>query len=212
MISGFSGAGKGTVVKQLRALNPAYWVSISMTTRQKRPGEQEGVDYYFVSREEFEKEIAQNGLLEFTAYVNNYYGTPRKYVESMLCEGRDVILEIESNGGAQVKEIFPGAILIFLTAPDAETLAQRLRGRGTESDEVIEGRLRRAREESRIIGRYDYLLVNEEGKAAECAEKIDKIVRISRAETERQRELIESLQTGFDRLLAQHREASGSPA
>ncbi|WP_130836692.1 guanylate kinase [Lachnoclostridium sp. Marseille-P6806] len=209
VISGFSGAGKGTVVKELEKLGGNYWTSVSMTTRRPRPGEEEGLSYYFVTREEFEKTIEENGFLEYAAFVDNYYGTPRKYVEEKLAEGRDVILEIESNGGSQVKTFFPEAILIFITAPSAGELAQRLRGRGTEAASVVEGRLRKAREESFIIDQYDYLLVNENGKARECAEQIHEIIRKDRYAPRRQQAFIRKLQDGFAELIERHLQENG---
>ena len=147
ILSGFSGAGKGTLVRELLRRYPEeYALSVSATTRQPRAGETDGTDYFF----------------EYACYVGNYYGTPREYVEHQRNLGKDVLLEIEIQGARKVKEAFPEAVLIFIAPPDAETLASRLSGRGTETPEQIAGRLRRAAEESRCMQDYDYLLINDD--------------------------------------------------
>ena len=137
IISGFSGAGKGTLVKRLLKDYDQYALSVSMTTRQPREGERDGVEYFFVDRQKFEKTIEENGLIEYAQYCDNYYGTPKEYVQQQLQAGKDVILEIEIQGALQVKEKFPEALLLFVTAPSAEVLKQRLVGRGTETADVI---------------------------------------------------------------------------
>lgn len=162
VISGFAGVGKGTIVKGLIAGYDNYALSVSMTTRQPREGEVEGQSYFFVTKEEFEKKIEENGLIEHACYVGNYYGTPRAYVEDMLAKGKDVILEIEIQGARNIKKQYPDAVLIFVCPPSASELKNRLVGRGTETPDVVEKRMRRAVEESEGIFEYDYIVVNDE--------------------------------------------------
>lgn len=163
VVSGFSGAGKGTIMKGLMsAYGEKYSLSVSATTRDPRPGEEHGVHYYFVSNEEFESMIANDELIEYAGYVNHYYGTPKKYVEEQLAAGKCVILEIEMQGGFKVKEKFPETAMMFVSAPSAEELRNRLIGRGTETPEVIQARLKRAYEESMEMDKYDYLVINDE--------------------------------------------------
>lgn len=161
VISGFSGAGKGTIMKELIHKYP-YFLSISATTRKPREGEVDGREYFFHTREEFEHMIADNELIEWAEYVGNYYGTPKKVVEQQLAEGKDVILEIEMQGGLLVKKQFPDALLIFVTPPSAEELKNRLYGRGTEEEEEIRKRLYHAKEEASYMKYYDYLVVNDQ--------------------------------------------------
>ena len=137
VVSGFSGAGKGTLMKQLVHSYENYALSVSMTTRAPRPGEEEGKEYFFVTREEFEEKIRQDGLVEYASYCDNYYGTPREYVEKQLEKGKDVILEIEIQGALKIKNKFPTALLMFVMPPSVSELRRRLEGRGTESPEVI---------------------------------------------------------------------------
>lgn len=165
VVSGFSGAGKGTLMHKLvteRNPDGRYALSVSMTTRAPRVGEQNGVQYFFVSKPEFEATIARGGLLEHTIYDNNYYGTPKRYVDEQLAAGRDVILEIEVDGGGQIRKLYPDAVLIFVVTPSADELVRRLHGRGTNSEEDIRRRLTQACVESRKIPEYDYLLVNDD--------------------------------------------------
>ena len=163
VVSGFSGAGKGTIMKGLMSkYGDNYSLSVSATTRQPRPGEINGVHYFFVSNEEFETMIAKDELIEHAGYVNHYYGTPRNYVEEQLAAGKNVILEIEMQGGFQVREKYPDTIMVFVSAPSAEELKNRLIGRGTETPEVIRDRLKRAYEESLSMDRYDYLVINDD--------------------------------------------------
>ena len=175
VISGFSGAGKGTLMKKLMECYSNYALSISMTTRAPRPGEENGVHYFFVDKETFEKTIAEDGLIEYANYCGNYYGTPRAYVENCLSEGKDVILEIEIQGACKIREKYPDAVLVFVTPPDGAELERRLSGRGTETDEVIKTRLQRAIEEAEGIENYDYIVVNDE--LDRCMEDIHAIVR-----------------------------------
>ena len=176
MVSGFSGAGKGTIMKELLAkYGQNYALSISATTRAPRPGEKDGAEYFFKSREEFEQMIAAGELIEYAQYVGNYYGTPKAYVGKQLEAGRDVILEIEIQGALKVREQLPHALLLFVTPPSADELKKRLIGRGTESMEVIENRLARALEEAEGLEEYDYLVVND--VLEECVEEVHEIIR-----------------------------------
>ena len=162
VVSGFSGAGKGTLMKALLEKYDNYALSISATTRRPREGEVHGREYFFMSVDEFEALIANDQLIEHAKYVSNYYGTPRSYVEEKMAEGKDVILEIEIQGALKVKEKFPETLLIFVVPPSAEELKKRLIGRGTETMEVIEQRMNRATEEAEAMDAYDYILVNDD--------------------------------------------------
>ncbi len=161
VISGFSGSGKGTIVREMMEKYDNYALSISMTTRVPRQGERDGVEYFFVTKETFERTIREDGLIEYADYCGNYYGTPRAYVEEQLNAGKDVILEIEIQGALKVKKRFPECLLLFVTPPSAAELKRRLTGRGTESPEVIEQRLSRAYEESEGVEAYDYIVIND---------------------------------------------------
>ena len=162
VVSGFSGAGKGTIMKSLMAKYDNYALSVSATTRNPRPGEEDGREYFFRTKEEFEEMIRQDQLIEYARYVENYYGTRKAYVEEQLSAGRDVILEIEIQGARKIKKKFPEAVLVFVTAPSMEELKERLVGRGTETAEVIHQRLARAAQEAEGVDEYDYLLVNDQ--------------------------------------------------
>jgi guanylate kinase len=175
VVSGFSGAGKGTIMKEIMRRYDNYALSISATTRKPRPGEEDGREYFFKTVEEFEKMIAKDELIEYARYVDNYYGTPRAYVEEQLEAGKDVILEIEIQGALKVKEKFPQTLLLFVTPPTAGELRERLRGRGTETEDVIDFRMKRAKEESLGMDRYDYLLIND--MVDECVEEMHQIIR-----------------------------------
>ena len=161
VISGFSGAGKGTLMKALMKEYGDYALSVSATTRNPRPGEMDGVDYFFVTKDKFEQMIAEDALIEYAQYVGNYYGTPKVYVQQQLDLGKNVILEIEIQGALKIKEKFPDTVLMFVTAPNANELKNRLVGRGTETPEVIAARLSRACEESMGMEKYDYLVIND---------------------------------------------------
>ncbi len=162
VISGPSGAGKGTLVARLLQLVPDTWVSISATTRNPREGEQNGVHYYFLDRSQFDKLVAEDGFLEWATYSGNSYGTLRSAVEEHIAQGEQVILEIEVQGAMQVKEKIPQAHLVFIEPPSLEILEQRLRGRGTESEEDVQKRLSTAQMELSRKNEYDYILVNDD--------------------------------------------------
>ncbi len=191
VISGFSGAGKGTLVRKLMEVHNEYVLSVSMTTRAPRVGEREGVEYFFTEPEQFEETIRQNGLIEYASYCGNYYGTPRKYVEEQLTAGKNVILEIEIQGALKIKAQFPESLLIFLTPPSGEELKRRLEGRGTESAEVIARRLARAVEESEGVESYDYIVVND--VLEECVEEVHNLVGAARRAPVRQRAFIKEI-------------------
>ncbi len=197
VVSGFSGAGKGTIMKHLMKKYENYALSISATTREPRPGEENGREYFFVSKEEFERMIDQDELVEYASYVEHYYGTPRRFVEEKRCEGKDVILEIEIQGALKIKKKFPGSLLVFLTPPSAEELRRRLEGRGTESREVIEQRLRRAVGESEGVEAYDYVLINTDVDT--CTEKLHNLIRASHDRTEAHLDVIENIRKDLRR-------------
>ena len=176
VFSGFSGSGKGTIMKELMAKHgDDYALSVSATTRGPRPGEEHGREYFFISEEEFEQMIKADGLLEYAKYVDHYYGTPKSYVNEQLSAGKNVILEIEIQGAMKVKEKFPDTLLLFVTPPSAEELKNRLIGRGTETMDVIESRLARAVEEAEGIESYDYLVVND--VLEDCVEEVHQIIQ-----------------------------------
>lgn len=168
VISGFSGAGKGTLIRKLLQTHPNYQLSISATTRKPREGERHGKEYFFLDKAEFERRIEKNDFIEYANYVGNYYGTPKDFVLERLNAGQDVLLEIEIQGAKKVKESFPEALLIFIAPPSAGELRKRLIGRETESAEEIHKRLLRAAEESKHIGEYEYLIINDDLDSAAC--------------------------------------------
>ncbi len=174
--SGFSGAGKGTIMKKLMSdYGKSYALSVSATTRAPRPGEVHGVDYFFLTTEEFEAMIERDELVEYAKYVSNYYGTPKTYVEEQLNAGKNVILEIEIQGALKIKEKFPDTVLMFITAPSADELKNRLIGRGTETQDVIDARMSRAYEESLGVENYDYLVVNDD--LEDCVARVNEIIQ-----------------------------------
>jgi len=175
VVSGFSGAGKGTAMKRLLEKYDTYALSISATTRAPREGEQNGREYFFKTVEEFQEMIARDELIEYAQYVSNYYGTPKAYVEQQLAAGRSVILEIEIQGALKIKEKFPDAVLMFIVPPSARVLKERLMGRGTESTEIIKARLKRATEEAEGVEAYDYVVVNDDLDI--CVEEINEIIK-----------------------------------
>lgn len=192
IISGFSGAGKGTVVKEMLNQYDNYALSISATTRKPREGEQEGVSYFFKTTDMFEQMIQENRFIEYARYVDNYYGTPRDYVEQKMEEGYDVILEIELQGALKVREQYPDAVLIFVTSPSAQELENRLCGRGTEDAATIAKRMARASEEAPYMKKYNYVVVNE--TVPECAAAIHGIVQAEHARASMNDAFIEQIQ------------------
>ncbi|MGX7048081.1 guanylate kinase [Lactococcus piscium] len=175
VFSGPSGVGKGTVRAAIfESSQHQFDYSVSMTTRQQRPGEVDGKDYFFTTREAFEEKIKSGQMLEYAEYVGNYYGTPLEYVNQTLDQGKDVFLEIEVQGALQVKEKVPDGVFIFLTPPDLDELRGRLSGRGTDSLAVINERMEKAREEIKLMSEYDYAVVNDEVHLA--VERVKKIV------------------------------------
>ncbi|MEY8412087.1 guanylate kinase [Lachnospiraceae bacterium 62-26] len=192
VVSGFSGSGKGTIMKEIMNRYDNYALSVSATTRKPRPGEEDGREYFFRSTEEFEKMIAKDELIEYARYVDNYYGTPRAYVEEQLEAGKDVILEIEIQGALKVKEKFPDTLLLFVTPPTAAELRERLVGRGTETMDVIDFRMKRAKEEAEGMGRYDYLIIND--VLDECVKEMHQIIQGEHRRSFRNEAFIERMQ------------------
>ncbi|MBC5635906.1 guanylate kinase [Ornithinibacillus sp. BX22] len=183
ILSGPSGVGKGTVRKEVFKRKTELRYSISMTTREKRPGEVDGVDYFYKTNDEFEKLIEQGKLLEYAKFVNNYYGTPKDYVLETLDRGHDVFLEIEVQGAMQVKQNFPEGVFIFLFPPSLEELKNRITNRGTEEEDVILNRLKEARNEIEMMDAYDYVVVNDDVDKA--VDKIQSIIQSEHCKRER---------------------------
>lgn len=186
--SGPSGSGKDTVLRQLIANRDDVKVSVSMTTRKKRNGEIDGKDYYFVDKEYFKKKIAENKMLEYAEYADNFYGTPKDPVDEMLREGKAVILEIEVQGAEKIRNIYPDVISIFLMPPSVRVLEERLRGRNSEDEETINHRLVIAREEIRRASEYDYIVVNDTVENAVA--QLDTIIKAERQKTSRNKKII----------------------
>ncbi len=199
VISGFAGTGKGTLVHELLEKYDNYALSVSATTRAPRPGEVDGVHYFFKTKEEFEEMIRENRLIEYASYVENYYGTPKEYVQQQLENGKDVILEIEIQGALKIKEQFPDTLLLFMVPPSASVLEERLRGRGTETDEVVRKRLHRAVEESEFIGQYDYLIVNDDLET--CVKETHEIIQSQHHRVDQRKEFIDTLKEDLKRFL-----------
>lgn len=191
IISGPAGSGKGTIVSRLRELAP-FDFSVSATTRKPRPGEIHGVHYYFVDKADFESKIEQGEMLEYAQYVGNYYGTPKKPVEDALAEGKNIILDIEVKGALQVKEKMPEAIMIYVLPPDYETLLARIRGRGTETEEVIQKRMNEAKNEIRTFPRYDYVVINRDGGVDRAAQDVLAILTAEKMRTLRNADIPEN--------------------
>ena len=196
VVSGFAGTGKGTVMKELLAKHSEqYALSVSMTTRKPRPTERHGVEYFFADKETFETKIAQDGFVEYACYCDNYYGTPKDYVEEQLNAGKDVLLEIEIQGALQVKEKLPETVLVFIMPPSISELYDRLKGRGTETDEVIQRRMLRAAEESQGIEQYDYILVNDDIDT--CVESLHRMIQSEKRRAFRNTTFIENIRKEF---------------
>ncbi len=195
VVSGFAGSGKGTVMKELVSGYDNYALSISATTRGIRQGEEDGVHYFFVTEKKFEEMIEKDELLEYARYVSNYYGTPKDYVFKKLEEGYDVILEIETQGALKVKEKYPDTLLIFIMPPTADEIYNRLVKRGTETEEVIMKRMRKAGEEVAFIEKYDFLVIND--KLDECIKKVHDIIRSAHSRTEFNKDKIDMIKAGL---------------
>ncbi len=175
VISGCSGVGKGTVINKFMERNKDFILSVSCTTRNPRPGEVNGVNYFFVSKEEFEQNIKGDKFLEYACFAGNYYGTKKKYIQQKMDEGYNVLLEIDTQGALQVKEKMPEAILIFIAPPSFEELEHRLRGRHTEDEETIQKRLAQVKIELERSQKYDYIVINDSVDRA--VEEIESIVK-----------------------------------
>ena len=185
VVSGPAGSGKGTVNSQLVATGD-FVFSVSATTRAPRPGEIDGINYHFIDREEFQRRIDDNGFLEYTTYCGNFYGTPLKEALAVLENGKNLILEIECDGAKNVKKIFPDAVLIMLIPPTFAIQEERLRGRATETEEVIRARLEKAKREIEQIDAYDYIVYNYNGGSAVAVDDIKAIVRAEKLARHRQ--------------------------
>lgn len=191
VVSAPAGCGKDTILEQALLKNENLFYSVSATTREIRPNETDGVSYHFRTREAFERLIAEGGLLEYTEYCGNYYGTPKKAVEEMLAAGKDVILKIEVEGAMNIKRIFPDCAMIFILPPSFEELSRRLHKRGTEDEETILKRIETARRELTYAENYDYLIVN--GELSAAVEDFLAIVSAEKKKTARRGELILAL-------------------
>ena len=183
VVSAPSGAGKDTIVKELVKRNKNFWISVSATSRKPRKGEKEGVDYYYMSKEEFEKNIEEGFFLENTKYADNYYGTPKKYIKDHLDEGKDVILIIEIEGAANVKEMLPESLLIFIMPPSIKELVRRLKIRGTEDNEKIIKRFHKTYKEINEVTKYNYVVVND--KIEDAVDKIEAIIKAEKCRVDR---------------------------
>ena len=193
VISGPSGVGKDTVLRHFFSVRTDCVVSISATTRAPRPGEQNGQDYFFISRGEFESRVAQGQMLEHAEYNGNYYGTPKDAVEQLLAQGKNVILEIEVQGALKVREKCPEAVFVFLGPPSWEVLCERLKGRGTETAEVIAARLETAKFEFQYANRYDYILINT--TIEETSQKLDAVITAAASSTKNMKDYLQEVCT-----------------
>ena len=191
VLSGPSGAGKDSIISELKNYYHNFWVSISMTSRKPRGEEVDGIDYFFVSKEEFESHIKNNDFLEYAIYNDNYYGTPKSKIEDFLHQGKDVILEIEIQGALKVKEKYPDTVLMFVSPPNAAELKSRLEGRGTEDAATIASRLSRAWQEAQGVEKYDYFVIND--VLEDCVKKVHAIIQNEHARAFRNQELIDTI-------------------
>lgn len=199
VVSGFSGAGKGTLMNRLLELHPEeYALSVSATTRDPRPGEIPDVSYHYWTQERFDQMIGEGGFLEYARYVGHSYGTPRAFVDENLAAGKNVILEIELQGAMKVRAARPDTVLLFVTPPDADTLKKRLVDRGTESAEVIQKRLERAVAESDGMENYDYLVVNDDLDT--CVEEMHHIIQSEHFRASRKAQLIKDMQNDLKKF------------
>lgn len=184
VISAPSGAGKGTIIKELlKNDNKTRWLSVSATSRAPREGEQEGINYYYLTEEDFKKKIENDYFLEYTNYAGNYYGTPKEYIKDKIEKGIDVILEIEIEGAMNVKKLIPEAMFIFIMPPSLKDLVKRLKGRGTESNEKIIKRFHEAYKEINEVTKYNYVVVNDE--IDQAVDKIESIIKAERCRVDR---------------------------
>lgn len=190
-VSGPSGAGKGSVLAKVKEMDSSFGTSVSVTTREPRENEKEGVDYFFKSKEEFTKMIEEGEIIEYDEFVGNYYGTPTVALQEMSEEGTDVLLDLTIAGSMALKENFEQSVTIFLLPPSLEELESRLKGRGTESDEMIKARLEVAKNEIGFVGNFDYVVVNDD--IDEAAKKIYSIITSEKCRVPRNIELLESL-------------------
>ena len=194
VLSGPSGTGKGTVCKELLACNDNLELSVSCTTRESRPGEKEGVNYFFISEQAFRQLIEKDELLEYANVFSNYYGTPKSFVRSEIEKGKDVLLEIDVQGALKAKEAFPDGVYIFLVPPSLEELELRIRSRGTEREEQIQTRLGKAAYEMDLMDRYDYVIVNDDvDRVVKC---IQSIIEAEKCKVSRNKEHYEFLRNG----------------
>ena len=183
VVSAPSGAGKDTIVKELVKRNKNFWISVSATSRKPRKGEKEGIDYYFLSQKDFKEKIKEGFFLEYTKYADNYYGTPKKYIKDHLDQGKDVILIIEIEGAANVKEMLPESLLIFIMPPSIKELVRRLKIRGTEDNEKIIKRFHKTYKEINEVTKYNYVVVND--NIDDAAEKIEAIIKAEKCRVDR---------------------------
>ena len=204
ILSGFAGSGKGTIIRELLEKYDNYALSVSATTRAPREGEVEGVHYFFKTEEEFKEMIAKGELLEYANYVGNYYGTPRAYVKDQLAKGMNVILEIETEGALSIKREYPDAVLVFVMPPSVNEIYNRLKNRGTETEEVIAKRMKKAGIEISVVDRYDYLMIND--VLSESVEAFNAIVTSQQMTVSRNRDYINDKKKEFEIFLAGQKE------
>jgi guanylate kinase len=204
ILSGFAGSGKGTIVKALLEEYDNYVLSVSATTRSPRPGEENGREYFFKTVEEFEAMIEADELLEHAKYVDNYYGTPAEYVERMLNEGKDVILEIEQQGALQIKKKRPDALLLFVMPPSVDEVYNRLKKRGTENEETIMKRMKQGARESEVIEKYDFLVINDD--LDRCVREVHNTIQSAKYATSRNADKIAGVVREFREFLSKHGE------